>query len=78
MTTRITAVVDEVRREGRDITTDDIRRAVKVPDAMAAQIVADPRPLTESLIFTWTVAFDLLNSGVAISGRWPRLLRDSQ
>jgi hypothetical protein len=41
MTTRITAVMDEVRREGRDMTTDDIRRAVKVPDAMAAQIVAD-------------------------------------
>jgi hypothetical protein len=41
MTTRITAVVDEVRRDGREVTTDDIRRAVKVPDTMAAQIVAD-------------------------------------
>jgi hypothetical protein len=43
MTHRITAVVDEVRREGRDVTADDIRRAVKVPDAMAAQILADLR-----------------------------------
>jgi hypothetical protein len=41
MTHRIAAVVDEVRREGRDITTDDIRRAVKIPDTMAAQILAD-------------------------------------
>jgi hypothetical protein len=39
---------------------------------------ACPRPLTESLIFTWTVASDLLNSGVAISGRWPRLLPGSR
>jgi hypothetical protein len=43
MTTRITAVVDEVRRDGREVTADDIRRAVKVPDAMAAQILADLR-----------------------------------
>jgi hypothetical protein len=41
MTHRITAVVDEVRREGRDVTADDIRRAVKVPDAIATQILTD-------------------------------------
>jgi hypothetical protein len=41
MTDRITAVVRQTRAEGREPTTDDIRRTVKVSDTMAAQILAD-------------------------------------
>jgi hypothetical protein len=41
MTDRITTTVREIRAEGREPTTDDIRRTVKVTDTMAAQILAD-------------------------------------
>src|SRR5690606_14487332 len=41
MTDRVTTVLDEVRAEGREPTTDDVRRAVKVPEALAAQILAE-------------------------------------
>jgi hypothetical protein len=41
MTARIATAVDDVRRDGREPTVDDIRRAVKVPDAMAAQILTE-------------------------------------
>jgi hypothetical protein len=39
MTERITTAVHEARDAGREPTTDDIRRAVKVSDHMAAQIL---------------------------------------
>ncbi|MET9258536.1 DUF2637 domain-containing protein [Amycolatopsis sp. NPDC004079] len=38
---RVHAAADAARDEGRDLTADDIRRAARVPDAMAARIVAD-------------------------------------
>jgi hypothetical protein len=41
LTDRITTTVREIRAEGREPTTDDIRRTVKVTDTMAAQIIAD-------------------------------------
>jgi hypothetical protein len=41
LTDRITTVVRQTRAEGREPTTDDIRRTVKVSDTMAAQILAD-------------------------------------
>jgi hypothetical protein len=36
---QITTTVDEIRAAGNEPTTDDIRRVVKVPDAMAARIL---------------------------------------
>ncbi len=36
---RVTELVSEIRAEGREPTAEDIRRAVKVPVAMAAQII---------------------------------------
>jgi len=50
---RVTALVAEIRAEGREPTVEDIRRAVKVPGPMAAQILgglppadpAAPRPI---------------------------------
>jgi uncharacterized protein YdeI (YjbR/CyaY-like superfamily) len=41
MTDRIHAVVSETRQAGRELTPADIQRAVKVPDDLAARIVAD-------------------------------------
>jgi hypothetical protein len=41
MTDRIHAVVTETRQAGREPTPADIQRAVKVPDDLAARIVAD-------------------------------------
>jgi len=41
MTDAITRVVEEVRADGREPTTADIRRAVKVSDNLAAQILDD-------------------------------------
>lgn len=41
MTDRIHAVVTETRQAGRELTPADIQRAVKVPDDLAARIVAD-------------------------------------
>lgn len=41
MTDAITRVVEEVRADGREPTTADIRRAVKVSDSLAAQILDD-------------------------------------
>jgi hypothetical protein len=41
LTDRITTMVRQTRAEGREPTTDDIRRTVKVSDTMAAQILAD-------------------------------------
>ncbi|PKV93928.1 uncharacterized protein DUF2637 [Amycolatopsis echigonensis] len=38
---KIHAAADAARDEGRDLTADDIRRAARVPDAMAARIAAD-------------------------------------
>ncbi|PKV97700.1 uncharacterized protein DUF2637 [Amycolatopsis echigonensis] len=38
---RVHAAADAARDEGRDLTADDIRRVARVPDAMAARIVAD-------------------------------------
>ncbi|MGW4394858.1 DUF2637 domain-containing protein [Amycolatopsis nivea] len=38
---RVHAAADAARDEGRDLTADDIRRAARVPDAMATRILAD-------------------------------------
>jgi hypothetical protein len=43
---RVTDLVTEIRAEGREPTAEDIRRAVKIPAAMAAQIL-DGLPPTE-------------------------------
>jgi uncharacterized protein DUF2637 len=44
---QITALVERIRAEGREPTAEDIRTAVKVPDQMAAQILASmPAPPT--------------------------------
>lgn len=41
MTDAITRAVEEIRADGREPTTDDIRRAVRVSDSLAEQILAD-------------------------------------
>lgn len=41
MTDRISTAVQAAKAEGRQPTTDDIRRAVKVPDDLAARILRD-------------------------------------
>jgi len=41
MTEAISRVVEEVHAEGREPTTEDIRRAVRVSDSLAEQILAD-------------------------------------
>jgi hypothetical protein len=41
---RVTNLVTEIRAEGREPTAEDIRRAVKVPAAMAAQILDNLAP----------------------------------
>ncbi|WP_370934104.1 DUF2637 domain-containing protein [Amycolatopsis sp. cg13] len=38
---RVHAAADAARDEGRDLTADDIRRAARVPEPMAAQILRD-------------------------------------
>lgn len=38
---RVHAAADAARDEGRDLTADDIRRAARVPEPMAAQILHD-------------------------------------
>jgi|GEM_PF-2188232 len=53
MTDAVTRAVEEVRAEGREPTTEDIRRAVRVSDSLAEQILADlparnGHPLTTS------------------------------
>ncbi|MBN6039126.1 hypothetical protein [Amycolatopsis sp. 195334CR] len=44
MTGRITAALDAARAEGRTPTTADIRAVVKIPEPVAAQVLADHAP----------------------------------
>ncbi|MFI6030453.1 hypothetical protein [Amycolatopsis magusensis] len=44
MTGRITAALDAARAEGRTPTTADVRAVVKVPEPVAAQVLADYAP----------------------------------
>lgn len=39
LTARLDTLVGEAQRDGRQLTTEDIRRAIKVPEQMAAQIL---------------------------------------
>jgi len=41
LTSRITTAAATARDEGRELTTEDIRRVARVPDDMAARILAD-------------------------------------
>ncbi|HVV09223.1 DUF2637 domain-containing protein [Amycolatopsis sp.] len=46
MADRIHALATEIRHAGRDVTPADIQQVVKVPDDLAARIVADLDPAT--------------------------------
>jgi hypothetical protein len=41
LTSRINTVAETARSEGRELTIEEIRRVVRVPEPMAAQILQD-------------------------------------
>ncbi|RBM19233.1 DUF2637 domain-containing protein [Prauserella sp. PE36] len=44
MAARLDSLAADAAEEGRELTTDDIRRAVKVPEEMAARLLAERAP----------------------------------